>query len=57
MSDVYQQMTDRIMLTGSKLIPELFRMVVDPDEARLLLAMASCACSVKPRGVAAKRSP
>jgi formate hydrogenlyase subunit 6/NADH:ubiquinone oxidoreductase subunit I len=39
MSDVYQQMTDRIMLTGSKLIPELFRMVVDPDEARLLLAM------------------
>jgi ferredoxin len=38
-NDVYQEMTDRLMLSGSKLIPELFRMVVDPDEAALLLAM------------------
>ncbi len=39
MSDVYLQMTDRILLSGSKLIPELFRMIVDPEEARLLLSM------------------
>jgi len=26
-ADVYTQMTDRIMLTGSKLIPRLFRMI------------------------------
>ena len=39
MTDVYVQMTERIMLTGSTLIPELFRMVVDEDEARLMLAM------------------
>jgi formate hydrogenlyase subunit 6/NADH:ubiquinone oxidoreductase subunit I len=39
MQDIYQQMTDKIMLTGSRLIPELFRMIVDPEEARLLLAM------------------
>ena len=38
-NDVYQELTDRILLSGSKLIPELFRMVVDPDEAALLLAM------------------
>lgn len=37
--DVYEQMTDKIMLTGSKLIPELFRMVADESEAELLLAM------------------
>ena len=39
MSDVYLQMTNKILLTGSKLIPEQFRKVVDPEEARLLLAM------------------
>ena len=39
MTDVYEQMTDKIMLKGSTLIPELFRMVVDEEEARLLLAM------------------
>ena len=37
--DIYQQMTDKIMLTGSKLIPELFRMIVDESEAELLMAM------------------
>ena len=37
--DIYQQMTDKIMLTGSKLIPELFRMIVNDAEARLLMAM------------------
>lgn len=35
----YEQMTDRIMLTGSKVIPELFRMIVDAKEAELMLAM------------------
>jgi Pyruvate/2-oxoacid:ferredoxin oxidoreductase delta subunit len=39
MNNVYQELTDRILLSGSKLIPELFRMVVDPEEAALLLAM------------------
>ena len=37
--DIYEQMTDKIMLTGSKIIPELFRMIADEDEARLLMAM------------------
>ena len=39
MQDVYLQMTDRIMLSGSTIIPRLFRMIVDTDEAALLLAM------------------
>lgn len=38
-TDVYEQLTGKIMLTGSKLIPELFRMVVDEREAELLMAM------------------
>ncbi|MDZ7832340.1 MAG: 4Fe-4S binding protein [Desulfobacterales bacterium] len=37
--DIYEQLTDKIMLTGSQLIPELFRMVADASEAELLLAM------------------
>jgi len=37
--DIYQQMTDRIMLTGSQIIPELFRMIADESEAKLLMAM------------------
>jgi Pyruvate/2-oxoacid:ferredoxin oxidoreductase delta subunit len=37
--DVYQELTDRILLSGSKLIPELFQMVVDTAEAAMLLAM------------------
>ncbi len=37
--EVYGQLTDRIMLTGSKLIPELFAMIVDEREAELMLAM------------------
>lgn len=36
---IYEQLTDKILLTGSKIIPELFRMVVDEAEAALLLAM------------------
>jgi ferredoxin len=39
MEDIYLQMTDKIMLAGSKIIPQLFRMIVDTDEASLLLAM------------------
>jgi len=37
--DIYEQMTDRIMLTGSKIIPALFKMIADETEAALLLAM------------------
>lgn len=39
MSDLYQEMTDRLHLTGSELIPHLFRMVADEADAALLLAM------------------
>jgi len=38
-ASVYEQLTDNIMLTGSKIIPQLFEMIADPDEAALLLAM------------------
>jgi ferredoxin len=37
--DLYQQLTDKLLLTGSKLIPELFKMIADESEAGLLLAM------------------
>ncbi len=37
--DIYVQMTEKIMLTGSKLIPQLFAMVVDSKEAELMMAM------------------
>jgi ferredoxin len=36
---IYEQMTDKIMMTGSKIIPELFEMIADPKEAELLMAM------------------
>jgi ferredoxin len=36
---IYEQMTDKIFLTGSKIIPQLFEMIADNDEARLLMAM------------------
>ncbi|MBW2412509.1 MAG: 4Fe-4S binding protein [Deltaproteobacteria bacterium] len=32
-------MTDKILLTGSKIIPELFKMIADREEAALLMAM------------------
>jgi len=38
-ASVYEQLTDKIMLTGSKIIPQLFEMIADPTEAALLLAM------------------
>ncbi len=37
--NIYEKMTDKIFLTGSKIIPELFKMIADTDEAELLLAM------------------
>jgi ferredoxin len=37
--DIYQQLTDKMMLTGSKLIPEIFKMIADKPEAELLMAM------------------
>ncbi|MCP4750533.1 MAG: 4Fe-4S ferredoxin [Proteobacteria bacterium] len=37
--DIYERMTEKIMLKGSKIIPELFRMVVDENEAELMMAM------------------
>lgn len=38
-ADPYQQLTDKLLLTGSTLIPKLFAMAADEREARLLLAM------------------
>jgi hypothetical protein len=37
--DIYKEMTDKIMLTGSKIIPKLFKMIADQKEATLLMAM------------------
>ncbi|MDI6795298.1 MAG: 4Fe-4S binding protein [Desulfatibacillaceae bacterium] len=36
---LYEQLADKIMVPGSKLIPELFAMLVNEDEARILLAL------------------
>lgn len=36
---IYEQMTDKIMLTGSRIIPELFEMIASLEEAELLMAM------------------
>jgi NAD-dependent dihydropyrimidine dehydrogenase PreA subunit len=36
---IYDQMTERIMLKGSQIIPQLFKMVVDLEEAELMMAM------------------
>lgn len=36
---VYQKMTDKLLLTGSRIIPELFRMIADEREAELLMSM------------------
>jgi Pyruvate/2-oxoacid:ferredoxin oxidoreductase delta subunit len=36
---IYDQMTEKIMLTGSKIIPEIFKMLTDEDGAALLMAM------------------
>ncbi len=38
-TDIYEKMTEKIMLTGSKIIPVLFRMIADEDEAQLMMAM------------------
>ncbi|RJP78326.1 MAG: 4Fe-4S dicluster domain-containing protein [Desulfobacteraceae bacterium] len=36
---IYEKMTDKIMLTGSKIVPKLFEMIADQEEAELLMAM------------------
>lgn len=36
---IYDEMADRILLSGSKLIPQLFEMIADKEEAELLMAM------------------
>lgn len=36
---IYEQMTDKIFLSGSKLIPQLFEMIASLDEADLLMKM------------------
>lgn len=41
--DLYVQLTDKIFLTGSVIIPQLFKMIADEDEARLMLAMPGTA--------------
>ncbi|UCD59099.1 MAG: 4Fe-4S ferredoxin, partial [Candidatus Hydrogenedentota bacterium] len=37
--NIYEKMTEKIGLKGARFIPELFRMVADPEEAALLMAM------------------
>ena len=36
---IYEKMAEKIMMKGSKIIPELFEMIADEDEAELLMAM------------------
>jgi len=36
---IYDQMAEKIMMKGSKIIPELFRMIVNDEEAELLMTM------------------
>jgi ferredoxin len=36
--DIYAKLAERVFLPESKLVPELFRMIADEEEARLLLA-------------------
>ncbi len=36
---IYEIMTDKIFLTGSKIIPKLFKMIADQSEAELLMVM------------------
>ena len=36
---IYEQMTDKIFLSGSTLIPRLFEMIADKEEAELLMKM------------------
>ncbi|MBU1170718.1 MAG: 4Fe-4S binding protein [Proteobacteria bacterium] len=36
---IYDKMADKIFLSGSKLIPQLFEMIADKDEAELLMSM------------------
>jgi len=38
-TDIYSTLTDKIFMTGSKIIPELFRMIASQEEAELMLAM------------------
>ncbi|MFH2129110.1 MAG: 4Fe-4S binding protein [bacterium] len=38
-NDIYEVMTEKIMLKGSTIIPRLFRMIVDESEAELMMAM------------------
>ena len=36
--DLYEKLSERIMTKGSRFIPDLFRMIADEEEARILLA-------------------
>jgi ferredoxin len=36
--DLYEKLSERILTKGSRFIPDLFRMIADEDEARILLA-------------------
>lgn len=38
-NDIFEQMTEKIMLKGSRIIPRLFQMIVDVSEAELMIAM------------------
>ncbi len=37
--DIYRQMAEKIMMKGSTIIPRLFRMIADSEEAELMMAM------------------
>ncbi len=43
---VYDKMADKIFCAGSKLIPELFKMLVDEKDAQLLLSMPGTAAEL-----------
>ncbi len=43
---IYEQMTDKIFLSGSKLIPQLFEMIASLDEADLLMKMPGAPAEV-----------
>lgn len=36
--DIYEKLSERILTKGSKFVPDLFRMIADEEEARIMLA-------------------
>jgi Fe-S-cluster-containing hydrogenase component 2 len=44
--DLYEKLSERIMTKGSRFIPDLFRMVADEEEARIMLATPGTAAEL-----------